>query len=184
MKVSINSRHSRLSRSITFTPFSRSQSRPPAKVWLSPTTSVPILNCRTRPLQYQQGARRRHHHQVSITRLSARAAKGVSLAMNAGIALLHAAIAAPAEQFAFARKQCRADGNATFAEADARLFNGHRQHLLAFRNWQRHKSNLNQWGSFSGLARRSSATSWRVELQRRESTSYCAETTRPRFSSP
>src|ERR1700679_1018079 len=43
------------------------------------------------------GGRRRHHHQVAITRLAAGGSKGVSLAVNAGIAPLHAAIAAPAE---------------------------------------------------------------------------------------
>jgi hypothetical protein len=37
------------------TPFSRSQSIPPAKLTDSPTTTVPMPNCRTRPLQYQQG---------------------------------------------------------------------------------------------------------------------------------
>src|SRR5690606_6342331 len=44
-------------RSTTLTPFSRSQSMPPSKFTDSPTTTVPMLNCRTRPLQYQQGAR-------------------------------------------------------------------------------------------------------------------------------
>ena len=40
----------------TWVPFSRSQSTPPAKFTASPTTTVPMLNCRTSPLQYQQGA--------------------------------------------------------------------------------------------------------------------------------
>src|SRR3546814_3814449 len=43
-------------RSITLTPFSRSHSIPPSKFTDSPTTTVPMLNCRTRPLQYQHGA--------------------------------------------------------------------------------------------------------------------------------
>ncbi len=44
-------------RSIALTPFSRSQSKPPEKFFDSPTTTVPILNWRISPLQYQQGAR-------------------------------------------------------------------------------------------------------------------------------
>ena len=49
MNPSSSSRHARSSKSITSTPFSRSQSSPPANVRLSPTTSVPIRNCRTNP---------------------------------------------------------------------------------------------------------------------------------------
>ena len=41
---------------MTCTPRSRSQSMPPWKVRDSPTTTVPMRNCTTRPLQYQQGA--------------------------------------------------------------------------------------------------------------------------------
>ena len=39
------------------TPNSRSHSTPPLKLNDSPKTTVPILNCRIRPLQYQHGAR-------------------------------------------------------------------------------------------------------------------------------
>src|SRR5271157_1146440 len=45
------------SRSITFTPSERSQSRPPWKLRLSPATTVPKPNCRISPLQYEHGAR-------------------------------------------------------------------------------------------------------------------------------
>ena len=45
------------SSSTTLTPASRSQPTPPAKLTDSPTTTVPMLNWRTSPLQYQQGAR-------------------------------------------------------------------------------------------------------------------------------
>ena len=48
--------HASESRSITVTPFSRSQSTPPWNVCDSPTTTVPIPNWRTSPLQYQHGA--------------------------------------------------------------------------------------------------------------------------------
>jgi hypothetical protein len=41
---------------MTATPCSRSHSIPPWKVSDSPTTTVPIWNWRTRPLQYQQAA--------------------------------------------------------------------------------------------------------------------------------
>src|SRR5215469_11670179 len=50
------SEHSLESRSITFTPIDLSHSIPPAKLLLSPTTTVRIPNCRISPLQYQQGA--------------------------------------------------------------------------------------------------------------------------------
>src|ERR1700722_5132167 len=120
-------------------------------------------------------SKRSHHHQIAITRLAACAAKSVSLAMNAGIALLHAAIAAPAEHLALTRKQGRAHGNAALAEADARLFNGHRQHLFTFRKGQRHKSNLNQRVSISGPARRFGATGRAVELQPHDSASCYPE---------
>ena len=42
---------------------------------------------------------RRNHHQVAITALPAGAAKGIRLAVDAGIALLHTAVTAPAQQF-------------------------------------------------------------------------------------
>ena len=48
--------HSRESRSITVTPSERSHSTPPWKLRLSPTMTVLKPNCRTNPLQYQQGA--------------------------------------------------------------------------------------------------------------------------------
>src|SRR4029077_11405887 len=54
---SLNSEtHSCESRSITLTPSERSQSTPPWKFRLSPTITVLKPNCRTSPLQYQQGA--------------------------------------------------------------------------------------------------------------------------------
>src|SRR5579863_7672543 len=44
--------------------------------------------------------KRRHHHQVTVAALASGTAKSVGLAVNAGIALLHAPVAASAEQLA------------------------------------------------------------------------------------
>ena len=43
------------SSTLTATPCSANQSWPPVNVRLSPMTTVPMLNWRTSPLQYQQG---------------------------------------------------------------------------------------------------------------------------------
>ena len=43
------------SRTVIDTPFSASQSCPPLNVCASPMTTAPMLNWRTRPLQYQHG---------------------------------------------------------------------------------------------------------------------------------
>ena len=45
------------SSSVIVTPCSASQSCPPVNVRASPTTTAPIPNWRTSPLQYQQGER-------------------------------------------------------------------------------------------------------------------------------
>jgi hypothetical protein len=56
MKSAIISMHSAELSSITLMPFCRNQSIPPEKLTDSPTTRVPMLNWRIKPLQYQQGA--------------------------------------------------------------------------------------------------------------------------------
>ena len=56
-----------------FDAVSRSQSRSARrKVRLSPTTSVPMRNCRTNPLQYQHGSEGGDHDQVAVAFLPAR----------------------------------------------------------------------------------------------------------------
>ena len=69
---------------------------PPWKVRDSPTTTVPILNCTTRPLQYQQGASVVTMMVSRIAALTSRLAEGVGFAVHRGIAFLHAAVVAAA----------------------------------------------------------------------------------------
>src|SRR3546814_1606106 len=58
-------------KSTTLTPFSRSHAIPPSKFTDSPTTTVPMLNCRTRPLQYQHGRSEEHTSELqSLMRIS------------------------------------------------------------------------------------------------------------------
>src|SRR5580692_8254257 len=76
------------------------------------------------------GSESGHHHQVAIAALTAGAAKGIRLSVNAGIALLHAAIVAAADQLALARKHCSADGNAAFDKAMPGFFKSHGEHFF------------------------------------------------------
>jgi hypothetical protein len=57
MNAASRSAHSDESMSTTCTPHSRSHSIPPWNVLDSPTTTVPMPNCRINPEQYQHGAR-------------------------------------------------------------------------------------------------------------------------------
>ena len=70
------------------------------------------------------------HHQVAVAALAAGAAKGIGFRMDTGIALLHAAVVAAADQLARAREQRRANRNAAFGEALASFLEGDRQHLF------------------------------------------------------
>ena len=69
---------------------------PPWKVRDSPTITVPIRNCTTSPLQYQQGASVVTMMVSRVASLSAGLAKRVGLAVHRRIAFLHAAIVAAA----------------------------------------------------------------------------------------
>ena len=68
------------------------------------------------------------HDQVAIAFLSPGTAKSVGFAVHAGVALLHAAIVAPAEQIAGSGKECRADGDSPFGQPGACFLKGDFQH--------------------------------------------------------
>jgi hypothetical protein len=55
MKAGISATQRGSSSTVTVTPFSASHSCPPRNVRVSPTSSEPMSNCRTGPLQYQHG---------------------------------------------------------------------------------------------------------------------------------
>ncbi len=78
------------------------------------------------PARGQRGA----PHKVTVAALAAGAAKGIGFRVDAGIAVLHAAIVAAAQQLALARKQRRTDGNAPLVEALASFFDGNCKHLF------------------------------------------------------
>ena len=99
---------------MTSTPFSRSQSIPPAKVLLSPT-----INCADPELPHEPAAiparrQRGHHYHVAVTLLPAGSAKGIGFPVDAGIAFLHPAVVSSAQEFACPREHGGADRNATF----------------------------------------------------------------------
>jgi hypothetical protein len=50
--------------------------------------------------------------------------------MDAGVALLHAAVVAPAEQLSSALEQGGSNRDATFIETNPGFFEGHRQHAF------------------------------------------------------
>jgi hypothetical protein len=56
------------------------------------------------------------HDQVTIAALAACAAKGIGFSMDAGIALLHPSVVAPADKLACTRKNRRSDWNASLIE--------------------------------------------------------------------
>src|SRR5438067_11488448 len=56
----------------------------------------------------------RHHGQVAVAPLASCVAKGVGLAVRAGIAVLHAAVVAGAEQVTIGCEDGRPNGNAAF----------------------------------------------------------------------
>ena len=87
------------------------------KVRDSPTTTVPMRNCTTRPLQYQHGASVVDHDGVAIIALASGLAERVCLAMHGGIGLLHAAIVAAPNNRAVIAEQRRADRDAAFGQS-------------------------------------------------------------------
>jgi len=76
------------------------------------------------------GSQRGYHDQVAIAALSAGAAEGVRLAVDAWIALLHAAIVTAADQLAGAAKKGSSDWDAAFIETKAGFFKRHGQHAF------------------------------------------------------
>ena len=62
--------------------------------------------------------------------LAAGATEGVGFAVDAGVALLYTAIVAAAHQFARAREDCGANGNAALSQAQAGLVKGDGKHFL------------------------------------------------------
>src|SRR5581483_4627896 len=80
------------------------------------------------PAAIPAGSERCDHHQIAIAALAAGAAKGIRLAVDTGIALLHTAIAATAHQLTRAREEGRADWNATLCKPQTRLVECHIQH--------------------------------------------------------
>jgi len=76
------------------------------------------------PARSQRG----DHDEVAVAALAAGAAEGVRFAVNAGVALLDAAIAAPAQHFTSLGEQRGADGDAPFVESGAGFFNSDGEH--------------------------------------------------------
>jgi hypothetical protein len=70
------------------------------------------------------GSKRGDHDFVAIAALTAGFAEGVGFSVDGGIALLDAAVVSAAEDLAIARKQCGADGNAAFGEAEVGFLDG------------------------------------------------------------
>ncbi len=68
------------------------------------------------------------HDQVAVAALAAGTAKGVGFPVNAGVALLHALVSSAADQGASFGKQCGADGDAAFGQAEACFLKRYGQH--------------------------------------------------------
>src|ERR1044072_6808391 len=92
--------HSSSCRPTTLTPFSRSQSMPPPKLTDSPTTTVPMLNCRTMALQYHKRGRGRRQDGGAVTALAAGYAEGVGFALHRRVFFLNAPVVAATQQSA------------------------------------------------------------------------------------
>lgn len=69
---------------------------------------------------------RGRHDRVAVAALAAGLAKGVRLTVDGRIALLHAAVAAAAEQIPRRVKKCGADGDAALGESETGFFDGDR----------------------------------------------------------
>ena len=115
-------------RSMMVTPCSRSQSRPPGKLTDSPTTTVPMPNWRTRPLQYQQGASVVDHDRVAIGAPSPGVAEGGGLGVERGVAVLDAAVVAATEEVAVEVEEGGTDRDAALGEAMTGFGEGDCQH--------------------------------------------------------
>jgi hypothetical protein len=73
---------------------------------------------------------RRNHNQIAVATLATGAAKCIRLAVDTGIALLHAAIAATADKFSGTRKDGPTDGNSSFGATQASLVQCDLKHLF------------------------------------------------------
>ena len=124
MKVASISVHSASSRSTTWTPCSATQSWPPTKLAASPMTTVPIWNWRSRPLQYQHGRRRGHHHAVGVVTPASGGPEGGGLAVHGRVVVLDPAVVAPPEQGPVAMEEGGADGDTAFGQAEPSLLEG------------------------------------------------------------
>ena len=80
------------------------------------------------------GRKRGNHGKRAVAALAAGIAEGVSFAVQGGIAVLNAAIAAGAKQFSLRVENGGADGDAAFGEALAGFGNCDREHGLGIRS--------------------------------------------------
>jgi len=81
------------------------------------------------PAAIPAGRQGGNHNKVAITALAAGVAEGVGLAVDRGIALLHAAVVSGADELPGAGIEYgSADGYATFGEAGARFLQGYGEH--------------------------------------------------------
>jgi hypothetical protein len=71
-----------------------------------------------------------NHNQVAIAALAAGTAKCIRFAVNAGIAVLHAAVVAAADKFSGTRKDGSTDGNSSFGATQARFIERDLKHLF------------------------------------------------------
>ena len=130
MNRSMRSMHSGESTTVTSTPAPLSQSTPPWKCRSSPTRTRGMRNCRIRPLQYQQGARGRHHGRATVAQLAAGLAEGVGLPVDRRIVLLHPPVAPPPQELPVGREQCPAHRHAALGQPGPGLVDGDREHPL------------------------------------------------------
>jgi hypothetical protein len=88
--------------------------------------------------------KRGDHNEVAITALTASAPKCIRFAVNAGIALLHAAVVTATDEFPGTRKDGCTDGDAAFGTAQARFVEGDFKHIFVYRtiHWQSSGSSM------------------------------------------
>jgi hypothetical protein len=74
------------------------------------------------------GRKRGDHYEITIATVAPGTTERVGFPVDAGVALLHAAIMAAAHKFARACKDRCSDGDAAFGQPNLGLFQRHRQH--------------------------------------------------------
>jgi hypothetical protein len=99
------------------------------------------------------GRERSDHHHVAIAALAAGAAEGVGFGVHAGVSMLHSAVVAAAHQLSGFAEKRRANGDASFDESEAGLFESDGEHLVV----GSHKNNVAQQSEVGGVARASGA---------------------------